>query len=189
MIRYLITDGSAAADPARWLARAALWLGRGVELFQIRERELSVRQLAELTRRVLELPRPHGTKILVNDRADVALACGADGVHLRGSSVDPGYFRAMGLMTAVSCHQLAEVERAGAADFIVLAPIFKPLSKVDARPVLGLAALTQAAGLTNTPILALGGVSEANARLCLDAGAAGIAGISYFSNYFNNDAA
>ena len=76
-IRCLITDGTASNNESKWLDHAAAWIEDGIEFLQIRERDLPVRQLAELTRKVLRLPNPHGTKILINDRADVAIACGA----------------------------------------------------------------------------------------------------------------
>jgi thiamine-phosphate pyrophosphorylase len=73
-----------------------------------------------------------------------------------------------------------DVERTAGADFVLLAPIFKPLSKEDARPALGTAPIAECSRRFRTPILALGGITGENARLCMDAGAAGIAGIRYF---------
>lgn len=154
----------------------------GVELIQIRERDLPARQLADLTRKVLRLPNPHGTKILVNDRADVAMACGAHGVHLREGCVLPEVFSLPAFLVSVACHSSADAEKTRGADFIVLAPIFSPLSKTDSRLALGVTAITELAAATITPILALGGITAGNARLCMEAGAAGVAGISYFNS-------
>lgn len=182
MIRCLISDGTWLQDQTRWLDRAAAGLARGVEIFQIRERELSARDLASLTRRVLRLPNPHKTKILVNDRADVATACGADGVHLRDGSVLPEVFARPGFLVTIACHRIADAERVRGADFVLLAPIFKPLSKTDARRALGPEAIQDFTRVSHVPVLALGGVTPANARLCMDAGAAGVAGISYFDS-------
>lgn len=180
-IRCLITDGAATRDRSAWLGHLSAWIHAGIELVQIREPELTPRQLAETVRAVLRLPRPRGSKILVNDRADVAIACGADGVHLKDGSVSPEVFARLGLLVSVAVHDPAEADKAEGADFIIVAPIFAPLSKKKARPALGTGAITELRRVSSIPILALGGITEANAHLCLEAGAAGIAGISCFS--------
>ncbi len=182
MIRCLISDGSWLQDNAKWLDYAAAWLARGVEIFQIRERELSARSLAALTRQVLRLPNPHRTKIIVNDRSDVAFACGADGVHLRDGSLLPEIFARPGFLVTVACHHVADAGQLRGADFVLLAPIFKPLSKTDSSPMLGPEAIKEFTRLSDVPVLALGGITPANARLCMEAGAAGVAGISYFDS-------
>jgi len=158
----------------------APWIGEGVELVQIRERDLEARELAGLTRRVLQMPNPHGTRILVNDRADVAVACQAHGVHLRGGSVGAGKFARPGFLVTVSCHGVEDAAGAVGADFVLLAPIFKPLSKMDHRAVLGTGAIAEFTRQSKIPVLALGGIDLGNVRACMEAGAAGIAGISYF---------
>jgi thiamine-phosphate pyrophosphorylase len=173
MVRCLITNGS--------LGTVAHWLANGIELVQIRERHLAPRELAEFTREILTFKNPNGTKILVNDRADVAIACGAHGVHLRDGSVSPKKFARPDFTVTVSCHNIADLDHAAGASYILLAPIFKPLSKIDTRPALGTAALAEAARRSPIPVLALGGITTENARLCVDAGAAGIAGITYFA--------
>jgi thiamine-phosphate pyrophosphorylase len=162
------------------MAHVAHWIAEGVELVQIRERELPVRDLAGLTRKVLRIPNPRGTRILVNDRADVANACKAHGVHLRDGSVSPEKFARPGFLVTVSCHRIEDAGKAAGAAFVLLAPIFKPLSKVDSRPVLGTRAIAEFTRGSQTPVLALGGVNRENAQACIDAGAAGIAGITYF---------
>jgi thiamine-phosphate pyrophosphorylase len=182
VIRCLITDGTASADESRWMEHKAAWLAEGVDLIQIRERDLSARRLAELTRKVLGLANPQGTKILVNDRADVARACGAHGVHLRDGSVLPEFFSRPEFIVSVACHSVVEAKKIRGADFVILAPIFNPLSKSDARPALGVTAITELSAATRTPVLALGGITADNARQCMEAGAAGVAGISYFKS-------
>jgi thiamine-phosphate diphosphorylase len=182
LIRYLISDGSWLRDRTRWLDHAAAWLARGVEIFQIREQELSARDLAALTRQVLRLPNPHATKIVVNDRADVAIACGAQGVHLRDGSVLPEVFARPGFLITVACHRVADAGQVRGADFVLLAPIFEPISKTDSRPALGPAAIGEFTRISPVPVLALGGITPANAGLCMEAGAAGVAGISYFDS-------
>ena len=177
MIRYAITNGGAPLDDIR------RWLDAGIELIQIREKHLSIRDLTELTRAALALPNPHVSKILVNDRADVAIACGAAGVHLRDGSVSPRQLRAIlprHFFIAVSCHDMAGVEAADSADYIVVAPVFHPVSKDDARATIGLDGLKRFVKSTEVPVLALGGITEANAPYCIAAGAAGVAGISLF---------
>ena len=180
MLRCLITNGEASHGEAAWLRHIGVWMERGVELVQIRERDLTARELAELTRKVLRLPNPHGTKILVNDRADVALACGAHGVHIRDGGAEPGWYRRSDFLVSAACHRVEDIAELAAADYIVLAPIFEPISKAGNGTVLGLEALREAAGQTTVPILALGGVTRDNEQCCMEAGAAGVAGISYF---------
>ncbi|HEX4136229.1 MAG TPA: thiamine phosphate synthase [Bryobacteraceae bacterium] len=184
MIRCLITDGtfavSGTANRARWMAHLEHWIAEGIALVQIRERDLPIRDLAELTKAVLKIPNPLGTKILVNDRIDVALACGAHGVHLRDGSISPTRFARQGFIVTVSCHRPEGADDTHGASFVLLAPIFKPLSKTDRRLALGTRAITDFCRRSPIPVLALGGISRENARDCIDAGAAGIAGITCF---------
>jgi thiamine-phosphate pyrophosphorylase len=181
VIRYLITDGTFSRNQARWLAHAAHWIAEGVDLVQIRERDLDARDLAELTRKVLRIPNPLGTRILVNDRADVAAACEAHGVHLRDGSINPEKFSRPGFLVTVSCHRVEDAQNIRGAGFVLLAPVFKALSKVDPTPALGTGAITEFTRRSPIPVLALGGINEDNARLCVSAGAAGIAGITCFA--------
>ena len=181
MICCLITDGTFSRGQTRWLAHVAHWIGEGVDLVQIRERDLEARELAELTRRVLRIPNPQGTRILVNDRADVAMACHAHGVHLKDGSVSPERFARPGFLVTVSCHGVENAQNTEGASYVLLAPIFKPLSKDDDRPALGTGAITEFAHRSPIPVLALGGINHDNARLCVSAGATGIAGITYFA--------
>jgi thiamine-phosphate pyrophosphorylase len=162
------------------MARVSHWIGAGIELVQIRERDLTARELAELTRKVLRVPNPRGTKILVNDRADVAMACEAHGVHLRDNAVSPEKFARPGFLVTVSCHRIEDAEETNGADYVLLAPIFKPRSKTDPGPALGTDAIREFTRRSATPVLALGGIDDRNARACMEAGAAGIAGITCF---------
>lgn len=182
MIRYLITDASAARNPEAWLENLRFWLEH-VDFVQIREPELSTRELSRLVKLVCAARRQ--AKVLVNDRADVAIAAGADGAHLRDGSVAARDIRKIappGFIVSAACHSV-EGARAAAesgADYILLAPIFAPLSKPAAGSPLGLEQLREAAASVSAPVIALGGITDENAGRCRDAGAAGVAGISLF---------
>ncbi len=179
----MITDGSAARDATAWLARLERWIGE-VDFVQIREPELSARELVRLVKTVCS--RRARARVLVNDRADIAVACGADGVHLRDGSIGATALRTglrINFTVSVACHTLEGVRAAAAegADYILLAPVFAPLSKKAAGAPLGVDVLREAARSVSVPLIALGGITDANARACVEAGAAGIAGISAFS--------
>ena len=176
MIRYYITDRRQVHSLLDTIARV---IGDGVDWIQIREKDLPTREQLELTRKVLAMG---GAKVLVNGRLDVALAAGAHGLHLPAHSISPSALRRIvpaGFLIGVSCHTVEEVVRAEveAASFVVFSPVFESPGK--GAPV-GLVKLAAAARSVKMPVLALGGVSRANARDCVAAGAAGVAGISMF---------
>jgi thiamine-phosphate pyrophosphorylase len=181
--RYYITDRHALGGIEPLIANIARRLVKGIEMVQLRERDLPVRDQLALARRVRALENPWGARILINDRLDVALAAGLDGVHLRGDSPEPALLRAStpkGFLFGVSCHSLSDVERAASADFAVLGPVFESLSKAGYGPVIGLDGLAKARAASPLPVYALGGITAANAQACIDAGAAGIAAITMF---------
>jgi|SRR5579863_791990 thiamine-phosphate pyrophosphorylase len=172
MKRYCITDSVDVAAKAG---------GDGVEMIQIRAKQLSPRDLVNLVRRAAAIP---GTRILVNTRTDIALACGAQGVHLPAGSIAPSTIRRIapaGFLIGVSCHTVDELRAAenDGADFAVYGPVFASVTK-SVVPI-GLDALRNACTSVQLPVYALGGVTPANAPLCIDAGAAGVAGISLFT--------
>jgi thiamine-phosphate pyrophosphorylase len=159
----------------------------GVDWIQIREKDLSARDLYEFVVRVVALPRPPGSRIVVNTRVDVALAAGAHGAHLPAGSPSPRVWRTLapgGFLLGVSCHTIEELQAAEVegADYAVFGPVFPPRSKTSDLPAAGLGELRAAALAVRIPVLALGGISYQNAQSCMDAGSAGIAAISLFQS-------
>jgi thiamine-phosphate pyrophosphorylase len=170
--RYCITDSLDIA------ARAAR---DGVETIQIRAKDLSARALAALVRGAVASGQ--GSRILVNTRTDVALACGAHGVHLPARSMAPNVIRRIapaGFLIGVSCHNIDELRAAETegADFAVYGPVFPSVTK-SLAPI-GIEAFHRAVVDVRLPVYALGGVTQENAQQCIEAGAAGVAGISFF---------
>jgi thiamine-phosphate pyrophosphorylase len=187
VIRYYITDRAAAGGTRALLDCICRALEKGVDFIQVREKGLEGRALCELVRQAVALAKARPARILVNSRADVALACGAHGVHLPANSIAPRDLRTItpaGFVIGVSTHGLEEVRAAAreGADFAVFGPVFATPSKTGYGPPQGLARLREAAGAVAIPVLALGGVTEANAGECLAAGAAGVAGIGMFQD-------
>lgn len=185
MLRYYITDRRAAGGIEALLGCVEQAVAAGVDRIQIREKDLTGRELCELTRRVVALARGRSTGILVNDRMDIALAAGAHGLHLPANSVAPAVLRDVapkGFVIGVSTHSMEEALRAEkeGADFVVFGPVFATASKAEYGPPQGVERLREAARAVRIPVLALGGVTEASAAACVAAGAAGIAGISMF---------
>ena len=175
----------------------------GVDYIQLRERDLNSRELDRLAARAVVTVRDakSKTKILINSRVDVALAAGADGVHLRSNDLAAGDARAIWAKSAgridcvigVSCHSLSELLSAEShgADFVVFGPVFGKQGSID--PAAGIDAITQiarrggpvdhkveAGQSLRMPVVALGGVTVENAGACARAGAAGVAGIRLF---------
>jgi len=153
-------------------------------MVQIRERDLPARDLYCLTKAVTERLRGSGALVMVNDRADIA-ACTGAGVHLTTRSLTADVVRASlgpDILIGVSTHNQEEAEAAerGGADFIVFGPVFETASKAQYGEPVGLAALRRVATSLRIPVIALGGVKPTNFREALDAGAAGVAGISMF---------
>jgi thiamine-phosphate pyrophosphorylase len=174
MIRYYVTDRS-QGDVLTYARRA---IAAGVDMIQIREKDLPARQLLELVCQVRDLAAGTSTRILVNDRLDIALAAGVDGVHLPANGLPAARVRLFVKVLGVSTHTLHEAVEAEQArsDFIVFGPIFDTPGKT---PV-GIDVLRDVASRVKIPVLAIGGITPENTQEVLTAGAAGIAGIRLF---------
>ncbi len=206
MVFYYITDrrqfpGGEGEQRARLLAKIAEASRAGVDLIQLREKDLLPRELETLAREAVAAIRhnsvPQRTRLLINSRTDVAIAAEADGVHLRSDDIAASEARVIfskagvrAPVIGVSCHTVAEVRLAEShgADFAVLGPVFEK----SGTPGQGLASLREACGQVpargieaavpagQMPVLALGGVTLENATACLAAGASGMAAIRLF---------
>jgi len=186
MIRCYITDSKTLVAESL-LDAITRNLAAGVTWIQIREKDLSARALFELVEAACKLPNPHGSKFIVNTRADVSLAAGvagAMGVHLPSGSPPARFWRRPGFLVGVSCHSVDDVLQAEAegADYVVFGPVFPPLSKSSGLEPKGLDGLAGAAAAVRIPVLALGGVTKENSAACVSAGAAGVAAISMFQS-------
>jgi thiamine-phosphate pyrophosphorylase len=202
LILYYITDRLQLADDEtsrqrRLLEKISEAARAGVDYIQLREKDLTVRELERLAAEAVGWLRGTRTKLLINSRVDVAIASRAVGVHLRSNDIAASEARAIwakstgrpDYVIGVSCHSindLAGAEEHG-ADFAVFGPVFGKQGSPE--PPVGLEALRAVArrGLPPTessgmPVLALGGVTPENSRACMDAGAAGIAGIRLFQD-------
>jgi thiamine-phosphate pyrophosphorylase len=198
---YYITDRSQFAGSEVDRSRALIdkvseAASAGVDYVQLREKNLSAKELERVARDVVAAVREHSpaTRVLINSRTDVALAAGADGVHLRSEDISAADVREMWSQSArsaarvstpiiaASCHSVNCVEMAAAqsVSFAVFAPVFGK-SGSPATPPAGLAMLAEACQ-KELPVFALGGITVENAASCLQAGAAGIAAIRLFQD-------
>jgi thiamine-phosphate pyrophosphorylase len=207
LLLYYITDRTQLADDEptrrrRLLEEISEAARCGVDYIQLREKDLAARELESFAREAARVvsdasqsPAQLGTKsarsrLLINSRTDVALACGADGVHLRSDDISASEVRnvwkqagrSSGPIVSVSCHSSEEVNHAASegADFVVVAPVFEKNTVTGTVPT-GLSALRQTCQ-EKIPVMALGGVTLENARACMEAGAAGVAGIRLFQD-------
>jgi thiamine-phosphate pyrophosphorylase len=156
----------------------------GIDLVQIRERTMEARRLADLVASAVAIARGSATRVVVNDRLDIASACGADGVHLRGDSIPPSAARAMlprGFLVGRSVHARDEaVQVAPDVDYLIAGTVFSTTSKPDAVRWLGEAGLADVARAVAVPVLAIGGVTVDRLPRVAAAGAAGLAAIGLF---------
>ena len=189
----VVTD-RARQDP---VAQARHAIDAAVDLIQIRERGLDGGSLAAIVRAVVAIARasmstgstgPAGrprTRVVVNDRLDVAIACGADGVHLRGDSMSAEAARQMappGFLIGRSVHAVEQARTAGPVDYLIAGTIFRTVSKAATAPLVGLEGLAAIVRASTAPVLAIGGITADRVGDVAAAGAAGIAAIGLFAS-------
>jgi thiamine-phosphate pyrophosphorylase len=158
-------------------------LEAGVRAIQLREKDLSVRQLFDMAVWMRELTGEYGAKLFINDRVDVALSVGADGVHLGINSIPAHAVRKISgdkLIVGVSTHSVQEAEAAenDGADFVTLGPIYETPSKLKYGKPIGVDTVREARSRTSIPLFAVGGIKSDRVKEVMDAGADGIAMIS-----------
>jgi thiamine-phosphate pyrophosphorylase len=181
--RRRLSNGSDGID--RLVDVVAAAARAGIDLVQVRERDLSARALASLVRRCVAAAAGTQTNVVVNDRADVAIAADAGGVHLRGDSIAAPTVRALlpkGALIGRSVHSAGEasgIARGGGVDYLVFGTLHPTASKEAVHPVATLAELSAACRVA-VPVLAIGGMTVERAAAAARAGAAGVAGIGLF---------
>ena len=186
----LVTDRSLVTGTLEEAVETCL--GAGLKAVQLREKDLAARELFSMASALRESTRRHGAKLLVNDRADVALGVGADGVHRAGTSLPVSALRAIcsppigpplgppGFLIGASVHSVAEALAAEAegADFLLFGPVYDTPSKREYGPPQGLSALERLASAVRLPVFAVGGVTPARVAEVVRAGASGVAVIA-----------
>lgn len=201
MLRYAITGralypGDETEQQAALLHQASRWAAEGIDFIQLREKDLPDADIAALAREILNniALASCSTRLLINARVDIAVATGAHGVHLTTNpdELAPKQVRSHyasanrpAPIISISSHSLEEVHRAriNQADAILFAPVFEKIIGQGSIPGQGLDQLRAAClAASPIPVYALGGVTLENADACLNAGAAGIAGIRLFQN-------
>jgi thiamine-phosphate pyrophosphorylase len=187
--RRRLLPADAPLDAARrgLLAQARYAVDAGVDLIQIRERDLEAAALSALIADLLALTRGSATRVVVNDRVDVAIACGADGVHLRGDSIPVAAARRLAptpFLVGRSVHAVGDVDNvdsdAAGADVVVAGSVFASRSKPVSHGCLGVDGLRAIVSATDAPVLAIGGVTSDRFDAIAATGAAGLAAIGLF---------
>jgi thiamine-phosphate pyrophosphorylase len=179
---YLVTDRALARGRTTVeIVRAAV--AGGVTCVQLREKNCSTREFIEEARALLAVLRPLGIPLIINDRVDVALAAGTDGVHLGQQDMAIAEARRLGpagWLIGVSAESLADAIRAEkeGADYVGVSPVFATPTKTDAAPPLGLEGLRKIRAAVKIPLVAIGGIHLKNAHEVIRAGADGLAVIS-----------
>jgi thiamine-phosphate pyrophosphorylase len=179
---YVITDeGLSRGYSHAEIARRAV--EGGADVIQLREKHHTGEELIKIAREIREITKKAGVLFIVNDRLDLALACGADGVHLGQDDLPPVIARSLcppGFIIGVSAGTVEEAVRAAqdGADYVGLGPICSTGSKKDAGPVCGFDVITRVKKGVSVPVVAIGGIGPDNVQNAIDAGADGIAVIS-----------
>jgi thiamine-phosphate pyrophosphorylase len=194
-ITYLVTSGQTtlkttpnSEEFSKILQLIEAAVAAELSLIQIREKRLNTRVLYELVVQSAALTHGTRTRLLVNDRVDVALTARADGVHLTSESMPAAVVRDLcsrEFLIGASTHSLAEARgaREGGADFVLFGPVFETESKTLFGPPQGLAKLREVTSEVETfPVIAIGGITVENSVECFNAGASGVAAIRLFSD-------
>ena len=187
MILHLVTDrcrlasgtGAVSCD-ACLLSQVRYAVSAGIDVIQVRERDLDGRALAGLVRAILAATTASRTRVVVNERVDVALATGADGVHLRGDSLATASVRAAvppRFLIGRSVHSEDDAASAGPADYVIAGTVWATPSKPDGHAVIGPEGLARIVQVSRVPVLAIGGVDPVRVPALASAGAAGVAAI------------
>ena len=177
---HLVTDRKRARGELAWVVGAAL--RGGVDWAQLREKGGPALRLYEDAMEIVPEAHGLGARVSINDRADVALAAGADGVHLAGKSLPPGAARAVippSMLLGVSVHSLEEAREAveAGADYVTFGHVYPTASKLGSPPR-GVRELARIVESVDAPVLAIGGIDASNVQQVLATGASGIAVIS-----------
>jgi thiamine-phosphate pyrophosphorylase len=190
---YPITSGKATPDDPHILRLVRAAVDAEIPLFQIREKLLSARRLFELVARAAQITHGSKTRLLVNDRSDIARAAGADGVHLTSQSLPVEVVRTIygaEFLIGASTHSLAEAHAAhdAGADFVVFGPVFETESKRAYGAPQGLDKLREVtSALGEFPVVAIGGITLENFSQCFEAGARGVAAVRMLNTSENMD--
>jgi len=189
---HLVTDSSLCGARGILAVVEAAVRG-GVTCVQLREKSLDTRAFVERARALKAWLAPFGVPLLINDRVDVALACGADGVHVGQSDMAPEDVRRLmpGGLIGLSVESLAQLDAAERApvDYYGISPVFATRSKHDAAPALGLDGLRAIRAGTRRPLVAIGGIDAGNAAQVMAAGAGGLAVVSALCSSADPEAA
>ena len=179
---YPILDRASFADVAALLAAAEELLAAGVPVLQYRNKNGTARQMLDEARQLQTLIK-NRAHLFMNDRADLAIAAGCAGVHVGQDDLSPDGARLVigpKIWLGVSTHNPAQLQLADAtsADYLAIGPVFSTASKEKPDPVVGLEGVRQARALTRKPLVAIGGITRANARSVIEAGADAVAVIA-----------
>lgn len=179
---YVVTDASLSRGLGH-LESAKRAMKGGADVIQLRDKDMSGRELYDLGIELAKATRREGALLIVNDRLDIALACGADGVHLGQDDLPVKEARQLaprGFIIGASVGSVEEAldaERAG-ADYVALSPVFSTPSKADAGAGRGLEMLSRIRKAVSVPVIAIGGITMENVAAVIEAGADGVAVIS-----------
>jgi len=177
----LVTDRRRSTRPITETVQMAL--SGGVDAVQLRERDMSARELYDLAVKLRAITLEAGAALIVNQRLDVALAVGADGVHLGWRSLNPRDVRKLAgekFLIGISCHDEPQIHAAGEAhaDYALLGPVFRTPSKEGLVYPIELDSLKKLVSVAKIPVIAVGGITPENAAQVMETGVAGLAAIS-----------